>query len=149
MSAWAVVGCTTDDWPEAKWIAPAPPLVTSDESVASGCCGWPTVDTGTSALELELAAAVADWSVLARLTPNIASPTDLVNAVKDFVDSKVLMKQSVSVTDIGKALQISPSTAWRILRKRLGWYPYKPRTVVPLSNRHKEARVTFCTWLLE
>ena len=74
---------------------------------------------------------------------------DLVNAVKDFVDSKVLMKQSVSVTGIGKALQISPSTAWRILRKRLGWYPYKPRTVVPLSNRHKEARVTFCNWLLE
>ena len=74
---------------------------------------------------------------------------DLVEKVKDFVDSKVLEKQSVSVTDIGTALQISPSTAWRILRKRLGWYPYKPRSVVPLSNHHKEARVTFCKWLLE
>ena len=34
-------------------------------------------------------------------------------------------KQSVSVTDIGTALQVSPSKAWRILRKRLRWYPYK------------------------
>ena len=75
---------------------------------------------------------------------------DLVKKVKDFVDSKVLEKQSVSVTDIGIALQMSLSTAWRILRKRLGWYPSKPRSVVPLPNhRHKEARVTFCNWLLE
>ena len=51
---------------------------------------------------------------------------DLVKKVKDLVDSKVLKKQSVSVTDIGTALQVSPSKAWRILRKRLGWYPYKP-----------------------
>ena len=43
--------------------------------------------------------------------------------MKDLVDSKVLKKQSVSVTDIGTALQVSPSKAWRILRKRLGWYP--------------------------
>ena len=74
---------------------------------------------------------------------------DLVKQVKDFVDSKVLVKQSVSVTDIGIALEISPSTAWRILRKRLGWYPSKPRSVVPLSNHPKEAGVTFCYWLLE
>ena len=33
---------------------------------------------------------------------------DLVKKVKDLVDSKVLKKQSVLVTDIGTALQISP-----------------------------------------
>ena len=51
---------------------------------------------------------------------------DLVKKVKDFVDSKVLEKQSVSVTDIGTALRISPS-----------------------QFHHKEARVTFCNWTLE
>ena len=56
-------------------------------------------------------------------------------------------KQSVSVTDIGTALQITPSSAWRILRRRLGWYPYKPRSVVPLSNHHKDTRVVFCTFV--
>ena len=55
---------------------------------------------------------------------------DLVKKAKDFVDSNVLEKQSVSVTDNRTALQISPITAWKILRKRLGWYIYKPRSVV-------------------
>ena len=59
---------------------------------------------------------------------------DLVKKVKDLVDSKVLKKQSVSVTDIGTALKVSPSKAWRILRKRLGWYPY----IKPICWRVKD-----------
>jgi hypothetical protein len=35
------------------------------------------------------------------------------------------------------------------VRKKLGWYPYKPKTVVPLTDAHKAGRVAFCNWFLE
>ena len=46
-------------------------------------------------------------------------------------------------------MNISVSTAWRIVRNKLKWYPYKPRTVVPLTEQNKAGRVVFCDWQLK
>lgn len=73
---------------------------------------------------------------------------ELVQRVKDFLLPFYRQKRTVSVTTLASSLNISFSMAWRIARKKLGWYPYKPRTVVPLSPAHKVARLAFCDWLL-
>ena len=39
------------------------------------------------------------------------------------------------------------ATAWRILRKRLKWYPYKPHKVVDLTDEHRAGRKEFCEWM--
>ena len=51
-------------------------------------------------------------------------------------------KKHVSLRTIANEFNISIPTAWRVLRKTLGWYPYKPQIVVPLSDRHRFDRVT-------
>ena len=43
----------------------------------------------------------------------------------------------------------SKSTAWRIMRKKLNWHPYKPYKVVPLTDTQKSERTSFCEWLLD
>ena len=40
-------------------------------------------------------------------------------------------------------------SVWLILRKKLKLYPYKQHDVLDLSDRKKEGRVEFCTWVLE
>jgi transposase len=74
---------------------------------------------------------------------------EMVEDVKDFLLPYTTSRKSVSLNTLANSLGISYTTAWRIVRKRLGWYPYKPRNVVPLTERHKADRVVFCDWLLE
>ena len=74
---------------------------------------------------------------------------EMVEDVKDFLLPYTTSKKSVSLNTLAISLGISYTTAWRIVRKRLGWYPYKPRNVVPLTERHKVDRVVLCDWLLE
>ena len=73
----------------------------------------------------------------------------LVERVKNMVEESVSQSKQISLAEISQGNNISISTAWRILRKRLNWYPYKPHAVVPLSLAHKAARKTFCKCLLE
>lgn len=74
---------------------------------------------------------------------------DLVQKVKSFVDDSCEKGISISSTTIASKFDISFSTAYTILKKKLGYKPYKPKTVVELTNRHKDNRVSFCQWLLQ
>ena len=74
---------------------------------------------------------------------------ELVGKVRDFLKPYQDKKIQISTSEIAKALQLSKTTVWRILRKKLGWFPYKSRTVVPLSDAHKADRAAFCQWLLQ
>ena len=55
---------------------------------------------------------------------------------------------SVSIRQMVMELDLTQTTVCRILRQKLHLYPYKAKTVVPLTQRHKVARVEFCQWLL-
>ena len=70
-----------------------------------------------------------------------------VERVREFVRRNP-RKKALSVRQIANSLGISFGTVWRILRKKLMWYPYKPHAVIPLSDAHKTARLNFCQWLL-
>ena len=74
---------------------------------------------------------------------------ELVQRVKDFLLPYTQNEQAVSLTTMATSLNISVTTAWRVVRKKLGWYPFKPRKVIPLTQAHKASRVTFCDWLLQ
>ena len=65
------------------------------------------------------------------------------------MDSKVKKGEHPSVNEIAIALQLSHSMTWRILRKNLGYKPFKPKTVAPPTEKHQRDRVQFCNWLLE
>jgi hypothetical protein len=55
---------------------------------------------------------------------------------------------SVSIRQMVMELDLTKTTVWRILRQKLHLYPYKAKTVVPLTQQHKVARVEFSRWLL-
>ena len=70
-------------------------------------------------------------------------------------DNKQLIKAmleenpSTSIRQITKELELSVGTVWKIMRKELKLYPYKPKNVVPLTKAHKQGRLEFRHWLLE
>ena len=74
---------------------------------------------------------------------------EIVQKVKDLLQRHQKNKKTVSIRSIAQSLNISAATVWRIARKQLHWYPYKPHTAVQLTDRHKSARVGFSRWLLE
>ena len=73
---------------------------------------------------------------------------ETVALVKGFVKGCQRRRESVSNAVIAAELNLSWSTVWRVVRKVLHWYPYKPHPTVPLTDAHKEGRVQFCEWLL-
>ena len=73
---------------------------------------------------------------------------ELAEKIRDFLKPFRHNKKYVSLRTIANEFNISIPTAWRVLRKKLGWYPYKPQIVVPLSDKHRFDRVT-CQWLLK
>lgn len=73
---------------------------------------------------------------------------EIVQRVREHLSPFVERGESVSLRKAADYLHLSYSTVWRVVRKRLGWYPYRPRCVVSLSEEHKKARKEFCTWLL-
>ena len=56
---------------------------------------------------------------------------------------------SISIRNLGMELDLSVTPVWRILRKKLHHFPYKAKTVVPLTQEPKEARMELCQWLLD
>lgn len=76
-------------------------------------------------------------------------PEEQVDKVRQFVKPYQDRSESISIPAISKALDIPPTTVWRIMRKRLGWKPYKPHITVPLTAAHRAGRVKFCEWLLQ
>lgn len=78
--------------------------------------------------------------------PPISEET--VDAVRQYLAPFVERKEAVSLRLIAESLHISISTVWRVLRKRLHWYPYKPHAVVPLGFKHRSERREFSEWLL-
>ena len=68
--------------------------------------------------------------------------------IKEMVDSSVQEGKSISCRLIASRLDISTSLTWRILKKNLGYKPYKPKTIVPLTPAHKLERVSICNWPL-
>ena len=72
-----------------------------------------------------------------------------VQSVKDFLLPYLHAKESVSLSTIATSLDISVNMAWRIVRKKLGWYPFKPSKVIPLTAEHQAGRVSFCDWLVK
>ena len=58
-------------------------------------------------------------------------------------------KQQFSVRNIAPQLTVSPTTVWRILRYDTKAKFYRPSTVQPLTEDHKEQRRIFCNWLLQ
>ena len=75
-------------------------------------------------------------------------PDNTVQAVKDFLDPFLSKNETVSLRRVASELQLSLATVWRIVRRRLHLYPYKPRLVVPLSAAHRTDRREFCKWLI-
>ena len=65
------------------------------------------------------------------------------------VMDKIKEDNSQSIRQIVRELNLSFTTVWRIMRKKLQLFPYKAKSVVPLTAEHKAARVRFCQWLLE
>ena len=73
----------------------------------------------------------------------------MVQRVKDFLTPFTRRGEPVSLRSVANSLDLSVSTVWRVIRKKLGWYPYRPRCVVPLSDPQKVTRTEFCNWLLQ
>ena len=44
-------------------------------------------------------------------------------------------------------MNMSTHTVWLILRKKLKMFPYKPKKIQPLTQAHRNQRVTFSDWL--
>ena len=64
------------------------------------------------------------------------------------IDNAVKEIPSSSISSLASTTDTSKTTTWRILRKDLGMFPYKPKLVQALTPAHKESRDVFCTWLL-
>ena len=68
---------------------------------------------------------------------------ELIENVHQIVSSD----DSKSIADISIEVEASQTTIWKILRKKLCLYPYKPHLVVPLTEAHKANRVEFSHWI--
>ena len=58
-------------------------------------------------------------------------------------------KSRSSIRKSAPQLDISPTTYWRIVKKTLRMRFYLDTAVQPLTDVHKEQRITFCQWLLD
>ena len=56
---------------------------------------------------------------------------------------------TTSFRKISSEMHLGIATVWRILRKDLKMYPYKPKNVQPLTEAHKAGRLEFSRWLLD
>ena len=70
-----------------------------------------------------------------------------VQPIQDQVKTLMRNDMTLSIRQIAQELGISKDSVWKIIRKDLNWYPYKPKNVVPLTERHKGLRVEFSKWL--
>ena len=50
---------------------------------------------------------------------------------------------TISIRYMVDHLNLSYGTIWTIMRKKLDLFPYKPKTVQPLTKEHRRQRVRF------
>ena len=74
---------------------------------------------------------------------------EMVETVREFFQPFREIKEAVSLSTMATSFGITVNMAWRIVRKKLGWYPFKPKNVVPLKAEHKAGRVIFYDWLFQ
>ena len=74
------------------------------------------------------------------------SRTKFIEENIDTVGNLVEEKPYSSISEVSTAINLSTSTVWKILRKILRKYPYKPKTVQSLADKHKLCRVQFFNW---
>ena len=67
------------------------------------------------------------------------------NILEDYKNNK----KQISLRKLASTLDMGLATAWKIVRKKFGWYPYKPKTIVLSTDEHKAGRVAFCNWFLD
>ena len=72
-----------------------------------------------------------------------------VQEAKNILEDYKNNKKQISLRKLASTLDMGLATAWKIVRKKFGWYPYKPKTIVPLTDEHKAGRVAFCNWFLD
>ena len=63
------------------------------------------------------------------------------------VKEMVVNNPRMSIRDISKEVDMSYKTTWKIMRKELSLYPYKPKKVQPLTQAHKNQRIAFSDWI--
>ena len=59
----------------------------------------------------------------------------------------MLTSPGSSMTTVMKEVGLSRQTTWKVMRKKLKFYLYETKTVVPLTEQHKRARIEFCNWI--
>ena len=63
--------------------------------------------------------------------------------VRELIDNN----PSISIRNLLVLLDMSILTVWRILRKELKMFPYKPKNIQHLTQVHKDGRIAFCRWI--
>ena len=70
--------------------------------------------------------------------------------MKKFVQRKAGKNEEnvtpVSVSQISSGLDLSRSTVWRIVWKKLSWFPFMPKLVQMLTPEHKVAHQETCNF---
>ena len=72
-------------------------------------------------------------------TGNTPITKEDINAVRYLLEAQG--GRTTYVRDLAYALKLSKTKVWRILRKELKFFPYKPNTLQPLTEKHKKDRV--------
>jgi len=67
----------------------------------------------------------------------------------DRVNELISDDKTLSIRMISTLVALSIGVVWKILRKKLKLYPYKPHNVIPLNEVHKQNHVNFCKWLVD
>jgi inhibitor of nuclear factor kappa-B kinase subunit alpha len=75
-------------------------------------------------------------------TSTTVTTDDNVQAVKTFFEKN----PHSSITSAASVLNISPSSVYRIIRKKLKFKPYRIHKVQTLTQVHKQQRMEFCQW---
>ena len=68
---------------------------------------------------------------------------ELIERVSQLVSND----DSMSIAEISIEVGASQTTVWKVMRRKLHLYPYKPHCVVPLTDVHKANRMEFCQWI--
>ena len=75
--------------------------------------------------------------------PVSVTTEELIENVRQLVSND----DSLSIAEISIEVEASQTSVWKILRKHLKLYPYKPHNVQPLTDAHIANRVEFCHWI--
>lgn len=73
------------------------------------------------------------------------TPPEMIAAVRD----NVTLHRHTSTRAVGRELNIHHTVAHRILKKHLGWRPWKRHTVQKLLAGDPERRMAFCDWIID